>query len=229
MNRLLTVAALAAGTLAFAAPANAAITFCEGAANTCGGQGDTVHLDGNDDGSDNIVNGTIVNGTVGVIITDFDPQNITSNPNGQGQGQAWVNAAGSTKQNPLTFDSLDFALTGGYRFTHIEFDLNPPNGGGPQDPWSVTIFGYDASNTQFSQIFNGNKQNNFFNANADGGDVFTHVSFNAPPLVGVGHIRIGGANLPTTTTVPEPATWALMIMGFGGAGAMLRRRRTIAA
>ena len=28
--------------------------------------------------------------------------------------------------------------------------------------------------------------------------------------------------------VPEPATWALMIMGFGGAGAMLRRRRTFA-
>jgi hypothetical protein len=29
--------------------------------------------------------------------------------------------------------------------------------------------------------------------------------------------------------VPEPATWALMIMGFGGAGAMLRRRRTAVA
>ena len=29
----------------------------------------------------------------------------------------------------------------------------------------------------------------------------------------------------TTATVPEPATWALMIAGFGGAGAMLRRRR----
>jgi hypothetical protein len=26
--------------------------------------------------------------------------------------------------------------------------------------------------------------------------------------------------------VPEPTTWALMITGFGGAGAMLRRRRT---
>jgi hypothetical protein len=26
--------------------------------------------------------------------------------------------------------------------------------------------------------------------------------------------------------VPEPATWALMIVGFGGAGAMLRRRKT---
>jgi hypothetical protein len=29
--------------------------------------------------------------------------------------------------------------------------------------------------------------------------------------------------------VPEPATWALMLSGFGGAGAMLRRRRTASA
>lgn len=28
-----------------------------------------------------------------------------------------------------------------------------------------------------------------------------------------------------TSVVPEPATWALMILGFGGAGAMLRTRR----
>jgi len=28
-----------------------------------------------------------------------------------------------------------------------------------------------------------------------------------------------------TGGVPEPATWALMLMGFGGAGALLRRRR----
>jgi len=29
--------------------------------------------------------------------------------------------------------------------------------------------------------------------------------------------------------VPEPATWAMMLMGFGGLGAMLRRRRSLAA
>ncbi len=32
-----------------------------------------------------------------------------------------------------------------------------------------------------------------------------------------------------TLSVPEPASWALMIMGFGAAGAMLRRRRGLAA
>lgn len=30
------------------------------------------------------------------------------------------------------------------------------------------------------------------------------------------------------TAVPEPATWAMMIMGFAGLGAVLRRRRTLA-
>ena len=33
---------------------------------------------------------------------------------------------------------------------------------------------------------------------------------------------------PIVNVVPEPATWALMILGVGGAGAMLRRRRAMA-
>jgi hypothetical protein len=39
-----------------------------------------------------------------------------------------------------------------------------------------------------------------------------------------------GYGLPTTPgAVPEPATWLMMIMGFGGLGAMVRRRRAGAA
>jgi PEP-CTERM motif len=37
------------------------------------------------------------------------------------------------------------------------------------------------------------------------------------------------AAAPTAGAVPEPASWALMIGGFGMAGASLRRRRTMAA
>ena len=31
--------------------------------------------------------------------------------------------------------------------------------------------------------------------------------------------------IKTTAAVPEPGVWALMILGFGAAGASLRRRR----
>ena len=38
-----------------------------------------------------------------------------------------------------------------------------------------------------------------------------------------------GAHLPTAGGVPEPGTWAMMLLGFGGLGAILRRRRGMAA
>jgi hypothetical protein len=40
---------------------------------------------------------------------------------------------------------------------------------------------------------------------------------------------VNGDPGPTSGGVPEPAAWALMIAGFGMAGAALRRRRTAAA
>ena len=33
----------------------------------------------------------------------------------------------------------------------------------------------------------------------------------------------------TAVGVPEPASWTLMIVGFGGMGAILRRRRQVQA
>ncbi|MBI1199745.1 MAG: PEP-CTERM sorting domain-containing protein [Phenylobacterium sp.] len=72
-------------------------------------------------------------------------------------------------------------------------------------------------------------------------DTFLALGANNPDLIhsGAAETRDGGATWTTpygelpsiavalygsTGGVPEPATWALMIMGFGGAGAMLRRR-----
>jgi len=39
----------------------------------------------------------------------------------------------------------------------------------------------------------------------------------------------GGSFSDTVAVVPEPGSWALMILGFGGAGVMLRRRRQVVA
>jgi hypothetical protein len=60
--------------------------------------------------------------------------------------------------------------------------------------------------------------------------------FSADVVNGAGKtFLIGGrdavceAGCNVTTGVPEPGTWALMIVGFMGAGAMLRRRRVLTA
>lgn len=39
----------------------------------------------------------------------------------------------------------------------------------------------------------------------------------------------GGPVLPDVPGIPEPSTWAMLILGLGGAGAMLRRRRAVFA
>jgi choice-of-anchor A domain-containing protein len=59
---------------------------------------------------------------------------------------------------------------------------------------------------------------------------FVSGSVVAASMIQNGEIRMNGLSAPgltalSNTAVPEPATWAMMILGFGAIGSVLRRRR----
>lgn len=75
---------------------------------------------------------------------------------------------------------------------------------------AVTGYNY----TPFSGVISGTNPNDGVNAPYD------------ENLAGF-DLRYAGSSLATTTVVPEPGVWALMILGFGLAGAALRRRESV--
>ncbi len=69
---------------------------------------------------------------------------------------------------------------------------------------------------------------------------FTHFTFVATTLTGATTLAFAGREVPArylldnvsvedVSSVPEPAAWTMMIMGFMGAGTLLRRRRLAVA
>jgi len=203
MRKLLLTAALGALTLGLAGGASAAIVFETGADGPA-----NKNVDWNQEaGGDLFVNGFINNTTIGVIVEGEEDIKTSS----QG-GVVWIVP---TLDTGLTF--LKFSLAPGYDFGAFEVDLKDPTGNNPT--WSVT-FETDNGATQTFNNFNGG----FISAYGDAGERIKSVEFRTNgDITGVGQVRFGDI----AAVVPEPGTWALMILGFGGAGAMLRRRRTV--
>jgi len=213
------IASAAAGAilagLSIGAPVSAAVIITDG---NLPGSLDTILIDGLDDGTDNQILGLSNDGWTVKILGNEDIA-----PSNQGGGQVWV--VGS--DGGLTF--LDIYTPGG-TFTAAELNINAPK----KTVWSITLRGFDANGVEFTQYVDKNldpyppgpveigdmTNNSFFNFKATEGDVFTHISFTTSGDVALGQLRLGDV-----TPVPEPMTWAFMILGFGGAGAMLRRRR----
>ncbi|MBS0364062.1 MAG: PEP-CTERM sorting domain-containing protein [Proteobacteria bacterium] len=223
-------AAAAALLLAVAAQPARAVVLIANSSSGCGGC-DTVHL------VDNVLNDNEVNGWLAsspgidvLFTTTSGPIGITG-----GQGQAWVGGTDGSTEN------LTFSLVGGHTFDAAEFNLNTTNG--TPSPWYVTITGVDQNNTAYSQNFafdtHGDMGNQFFDLSilAGSGEHISSISFvitdstfdtalNPSPIIAAGQWRVGGLD---GGPIPEPTAWGLMILGFGGAGAVLRRRRGLAA
>lgn len=58
-------------------------------------------------------------------------------------------------------------------------------------------------------------------------DAFTTFTTknNPPPTAGTDLVQVGETQVPMSAAVPEPATWMMMLLGFGLAGRSLRSRR----
>jgi hypothetical protein len=103
------------------------------------------------------------------------------------------------------------------------FNINTPNRGGATN---VTVYAYNQIGTEFSGAFSlsGNGQH-FFTVDANNNDLISSIRFVATggAVEDVRQVRIEGVE--SITAVPEPSTWAMMMLGFAGVGFMAYRRR----
>jgi len=203
--------ACSALAVAAAAPAFADIIFIQGNA---AGSLDAVQLSGG--ALDAEVTGTVNPNNTAVLFTGLE--NLIS----PSSGQARIAAADGT------LNSLDFNLAApNLGFLLAEFNLNALASG-----WT-TIKAFDQFGSQ-SQTFNiSSAGQNFFNLQATNGQVITRVEIDSSDLADIRQVRIGGVTSYLSNVgggpIPEPASWALMILGFGGIGAVMRHRRHRAA
>jgi hypothetical protein len=111
--------------------------------------------------------------------------------------------------NPLT----SLTLSGSYIFG-FEGDGQQYYTGNSYGPT-----GYEGPNTSFSVVDNSNGTVNFLNGGvaANGGTAWFTLEEDLA--------NVSGGVLVSTGSVPEPSTWAMMLLGFAGIGVAARTRR----
>jgi hypothetical protein len=97
----------------------------------------------------------------------------------------------------------------------------------------LTISAVDQFGRVFSTTFMTQGGSNFFTVLASDGQVIRSVSFTAPTQAPGSSLSLGSGTYRGITSfaapVPEPAAWALMLIGFGAVGCSMRRRRRVSA
>lgn len=212
----LAVSATAAALAFSAAPANAAIKICTSA--------NCVDTDGNvlvNSGTGPVVTGSVAVGGESVGITFTSPTD--ANLVGPSSGQARVESADGL------LNALTFTIQDGWGFEAAIFNLSPIPGNGLNEATSVflTYLLADGTTASITRSVNTNG-NNWFGIYGDEGEIFTSAGFVSNPSTTGIHdlrqLRLGGVS-ELTAAVPEPATWALMLFGFGLVGGAMRSRR----
>ncbi|URD60423.1 PEPxxWA-CTERM sorting domain-containing protein [Sphingomonas sp. KRR8] len=204
------ISAAALGIAAVATPAQAAITLCSNGAGCLSGT-TNVNLNAYPDTGSASVTGTVGIGGPLVTFTSTDGL-LDTNP-----GAATVFRAGFSPNSGPLLTQLTFTVAGG--FTAAEFNLE---NGSPRSFIVTLIDTFDVA-TQIT-LTNANGSNIFNITGNSPGQVFTSASFSTTDGAGFNDLKQLRLVL-APGAVPEPGTWALMLLGFGGMGMAMRRSR----
>ena len=189
----------AAALMGASVPASAAVTICLGGG--CVPNPDSnVLLNSGDTGTS--VTGSLNNAPGMVTLTSTESLSLPAS------GQARVTATDGVLNNPLTFTFEDGLVSA------LEFNINAlTNGdvffsfsGGDSDGVVTTLYDLGKNGQNFFNAFNGTFKS------------VTMTFTNGATVQDVRQFRMSSA-------VPEPASWALMLIGFGAVGFSMRSRR----
>lgn len=217
---------LGGAALVAATPANAAILLCYETGSDipqCAATTSNVNVD-------NVV-GTPIAGvsTVGGHLNDNPAQLLTFTSTtetlvGDGSGQAVVSSLDGLLNGDVTFALTDAT------FNLATFNLSPLTGRDANKATSVQVTyipTFGGSPITYTLDTNGN---NFYGIYGSNGEQIQSITFGGYQPSGSGvadirQVRLAGVQ-PLTGAVPEPSTWAMLLVGFGAIGASLRRRKT---
>lgn len=226
LNKLIVAAAFATATL-MSAPAFASTTVGSLDNANC------YPFQCNDSGSNvgqsfdyyEIYNGSAFSGP-----TSFSQISFQANPNFS-QGPGVLNGSYN-----ISFATTTAALGSGFPvapLANVATFFNGALGGNYAGVFAIngTNYNYDPSNGNLVMHVVVNNQDNVANGTGNGYMWADYTGSSVSRAYDNTHGNAAGVGALVTTFgsgTPEPAAWALMLIGFGGIGAMLRHRRNVA-
>ena len=158
-----------------------------------------------------------------VAVTFKNESGLIANASGQ---------SSTTNADGVLVGTTSVNIASGFSFSTAEFQVPGIPGLPPPDEATsifVEAFGVDG-NVIKSELFNisGFGENRIGISGTDS-EIFTGFRISLNPF-GAGvdalsQVRIGGVS--KVGAIPEPATWMMMLFGFGVVGAAMRRRKTV--
>ncbi len=219
--------AVLAGAFAATTPANAAATVLDFAGNICGVAGNLTCGNGSQIGQN-------YGDTAGQVDVSYRAANATTGVTTEAYLKTWQSGYGDLTRvvwggaNEIGFFSeITLTALAGYEVSLRSFDF-----GCYQNRVSCRTMNYTIINGA-SAIGGGSASSGF----PGHGSLSPNTAYYTSPIVlrwGPDGYDVGLDNITfdvravSAGAVPEPASWALMIFGFGIAGAAMRRRNTTA-